>query len=303
MTSHREYSNMSLQKFNHSSNSERDVPTQTSRDYTTSYGLILIAVVIIVGNSLVLATVKSFKRRRLVSDTLIFCLSLSDLTNALTSTTLAIIFKFTLLHKSTGGTSRGLFRRLCQAQGWFIVTTQLQSVFIVTLITLERFVAVSRPFFYKTHANPPVAHRSLAALFLVSVLISSAPLLGWDQYVSFPKVAVCMFPYDGSYAILLVVIGYADMVLVSYCFLAIRVSLKKFMKRQSYFARRRGAITGPPPEMEEEENASSMSKNGAKAMEQSKRLLKVSAMVSFLFYFSWLPLMVRHVYDVYIDRS
>ena len=168
-------------------------------------------------------------------------------------------------------------------------------MFIVTLITLERFVAVSRPFFYKTHANP--------ALFLVSVLISSAPLLGWDQYVSFPKVAVCMFPYDGSYAILLVVIGYADMVLVSYCFLAIRVSLKKFMKRQSYFARRRGAITGPPPEMEEEENASSMSKNGAKAMEQSKRLLKVSAMVSFLFYFSWLPLMVRHVYDVYIDRS
>lgn len=262
---------------------------KTEGDYTTSYGLILMVIVIIVGNGLVLLTVKSFKRR-LVADIFIFSLSLSDLTNTLTSVVLAIVFKFTLLHKSYGGKSQDVFPILCQTQAWFTVTTQFQSVFTVTLISLERFVAVSRPFFYKANINPPVALRILGVLFILSVSFSSAPLLGWDEYVSQPKLALCMFRYNSSYAILVVVIGYVHLVLVSYCFLAIRVSLKKFMKRQTYFVRRRGAIAGQ--QTGDDNTSLKMTKGGEKSLEQSKRLLKVSAMVSFLFYFSWLPLIV-----------
>ena len=252
---------------------------ETEESFKTGYALVIISLAIIIGNSFVLWTVKSFARR-LVADIFISSLALLDITHTLTSILLAILFKWTSVQHNTE------FGILCKIQAWFTVTTQVQSAFIVTVINLERLTAVSRPFFYKTYVNTRRAIKTLFILLSTSIFVSSLPLIAWGNYVLLPKMSLCLFPHDSDYAILIVVIGYADMLVVSYCVLAIKISLKKFMKRQARFVARRGAI------VDLQERGVALTKTTSISIIQSQRLLKVTAMVSGLFYFSWLPLMV-----------
>ena len=254
---------------------------EAEESFKTGYALVIISLAIVFGNSFVLWTVKCFGRR-LVADIFISSLALLDITHTLTSILLAIIFKWTSVQYNEG------FGILCKIQAWFTVTTQVQSAFIVTVINLERLTAVSRPFFYKSYVNTRRAIKALIILLFISIFVSSLPLIAWGNYVLLPKMSLCLFPHDSDYAILIVVIGYADMLIVSYCVLAIKISLKKFMKRQARFVARRGAI------VDLQERGVALTKTTSISFLQSQRLLKVTAMVSGLFYFSWLPLMVSH---------
>lgn len=254
---------------------------ETEESFKTGYALVIISVAIVIGNSFVIWTVKSFGRR-LVTDIFISSLALLDITHTMTSILLAIIFKWTSVENNEE------FGILCKIQAWFTVTTQVQSAFIVTLINLERLTAVSRPFFYKSYVNNRRAIKTLIILLCISILVSSLPLIAWGNYVLLPKMSLCLFPHDSDYAILIVVIGYADMLVVSYCVLAIKISLKKFVNRQARFVARRGAI------VDLQERGVVLTKTTSISFIQSQRLLKVTAMVSGLFYFSWLPLMVSH---------
>ena len=254
---------------------------EAEESFKTGYALVIISLAIVIGNSFVLWTVKCFGRR-LVADIFISSLALLDITHTMTSILLAIIFKWTSVQYNEG------FGILCKIQAWFTVTTQVQSAFIVTVINLERLTAVSRPFFYKSYVNTRRAIKALIILLFISIFVSSLPLIAWGNYVPLPKMSLCLFPHDSDYAILIVVIGYADMLIVSYCVLAIKISLKKFMKRQARFVARRGAI------VDLQERGVALTKTTSISFLQSQRLLKVTAMVSGLFYFSWLPLMVSH---------
>ncbi len=248
-------------------------------DFKTGYVLIIISVAIVIGNFFVLWTVRSFSKR-LVTDIFICSLALLDITHTMTSILLAIIFKWTVIrHKKEFGV-------LCKIQAWFTVTTQIHSAFIVTLINLERLTAVSRPFFYKSYVNIRRAVKILIILLFVSICVSSLPLIAWGNYALLPKMALCIFSHDSDYAIFIVVIGYTDLLVVSYCFCAIKISLNKFMERQARFAARRGAI------VDLQARGVALSKTASMSFIQSQRLLKVTAMISGLFYFSWLPLMV-----------
>ena len=265
-----------------SSKTETQSKDHKEERFETGYALIIISVVIVIGNSLVLWTVKSFSRR-LVADIFISCLALLDIIHTMTSIVLAIVFKWTFLQQNKE------FGILCKIQAWFTVTTQTHSAFIVTLINLERLTAVSRPFFYKSYVNTRMAVKVLILLLFISIFVSSLPLIAWGNYVLLPKMALCMFSHDSDYAILILVIGYADLLVVSYCFMAIKVSLKKFMQRQARFVARRGAI------VDLQERGVTLTKTASHSFMQSQRMIKVTAMVSGLFYFSWLPLMVsRH---------
>ena len=213
--------------------SKMETVTQSEEEgFKTGYALIIIAVVIVIGNSFVLWTVKSFSKR-LVADIFIFSLALLDILHTLTSILLAIIFKWTFLRNKQ-------FTILCKIQAWFTVTTQTHSAFIVTLINVERLIAVGRPFFYKTYVNIRMAVKILVLLLFVSICVASLPLIVWGNYVSLPKMALCIFAHDSDYAIFILVIGYADFLVVFYCFFAIKISLKKFLERQARFAARRG---------------------------------------------------------------
>ena len=263
--------------------------TQTNeQSFKTDYALIIIAVVIVIGNSFVLWTVKSFSKR-LVADIFISSLALLDITHTMTSILLAILFKWTLLQQQEE------FTILCKIQAWFTVTTQTHSAFIVTLINVERLTAVSRPFFYKSCVNTHSAVKILILLLFVSICVASLPLIAWGNYVLLPKMALCIFAHDSDYAISILVIGYADFLIVFYCFFAIKISLKKFLERQARFAARRGAV------VDLQARGVALSKTASLSFTQSQRLLKVTAMVSGLFYFSWLPLMVSqytHKYTI-----
>ena len=263
--------------------SKTETVTQSNEEgFKTGYALIIIVVVIVIGNSFVLWTVKSFSKR-LVADIFIFSLALLDILHTLTSILLAIIFKWTFLQNKE-------FTILCKIQAWFTVTTQTQSAFIVTLINLERLTAVGRPFFYKTYVNMRMAVKILILLLFVSICVASLPLFAWGNYVLLPKMALCIFAHDSDYAIFILVIGFADFLVVFYCFFAIKISLKKFLERQARFAARRGAI------VDLKARGVALTKTASLSFIQSQRLLKVTAMVSGLFYFSWLPLMVSNYF-------
>lgn len=264
------------------SSTDTETQSQERENFKTGYALVIISVAIVIGNSLVLFTVKSFAKR-LVADIFISSLALLDIIHTITSILLAILFKWTLIKQSER------FGALCKTQAWITVTTQIHSAFIVTVINLERLTAVSRPFFYKSYVNTRRAVKTLVMLLLFSISISSLPLIAWGKYVLLPKMSLCLFYHDSDFAIIIVIIGYTDFLVVSYCFVAIKISLKKFMERQARFVARRGAIV----DLQAGGIAQKMTKSASKSFIQSQRLLKVTAMVSGLFYFSWLPLMVR----------
>ena len=255
--------------------------------FQTGYALIIVSVMIVIGNSFVLWTVKCFKKR-LVADIFICSLALLDIVHTMSSVLLAIIFKWSLIQDSKK------FEALCKTQAWFTVTTQIHSAFIVTLINLERLTAVSRPFFYKSCVTTYRAVKVVIILLFISICISSLPLIAWGNYVLLPRMSLCLFPHNGHYAIIILVIGYVDFLAVSYCVLSIKISLKKFINRQERFAARRGAI------VDLQTGGVELTKTATMSFLQSQRLLKVTAIVSGLFYFSWLPLMVS-IYKYYFN--
>ena len=245
--------------------------------------LIILEIVIVVGNTLTMLTVLRLRKRPLVVDVLIFSLSLADVMNAVSSVTIAILMRYLILH------DQEIPWLMCQAQGWCIVAFQMMSVFIISMICLDRFTATVKPFWHLQHFYTPTrAVKAVALVSFLSFLAASCPLLGWGAYHPLQWLAICLFNYRSSYAIFIAVFGYVQLGVVLFSSVAIVYSLGKFSKRQyelkaTYF-----------PKGSRNRNTECMQKlkMRTQSQRQSRQLAKIGLVVVVFFYISWLPLMV-----------
>ena len=249
--------------------------------------LIIMGVLIVVGNSLTMLTVLWLRKRCLVVDVLIFSLALVDVTNALTSVTIAVLMRLFILR------DQEFPRLLCQVQGWCVVAFEMMSVFVISMICFDRYVAIVKPFWHRSQMTCTRAVKAIIFASVLSVLAASCPLLGWDSYRQLDWLALCLFDYQSSYAIFIAIFGYVQLIFVLLSSMAIVHSLRKFSDRQ----RRLKAKHTPKMRTEAESQQTEAEHNVRKlnqSQKQSRQLAKIGMVVVVFFYMSWLPLMVSY---------
>lgn len=246
--------------------------------------LIILGVLIVVGNSLTMLTVLWLRKRCLVVDVLIFSLALVDVMNALTSVTIAVLMRLFILR------DQEFPRLLCQAQGWCIVAFEMMSVFVISMICFDRYVAIVKPFWHRSQMTCTRTVKATIFASVLSILVASCPLLGWDTYRQLDWLAICLFDYRSSYAIFIAIFGYVQLIFVFVSSMAIVHSLRKFSDRQ----RRLKAKHIPKMRMEGSRKATHSTSKPNHGQKQSRQLAKIGMIVVVFFYMSWLPLMVSY---------
>ena len=150
---------------------------------------ILLAVVILFGNSLVILSYKINKRLRTRTNAFLVSLSISDFLVGAIS--LPMWIYILIIEFSESATFNAVFRVLD-------IFAALASIYHLTAISIERYIAVSRPFYYK--CLPSFFHRSMiAAAWFVAGFLASVSFLNivlkisWISRVYSTVLFICGF--------------------------------------------------------------------------------------------------------------
>ena len=133
--------------------------------------LVTVNLVVIVGNSLVIAAVFTYRKLRTVTNTFIVSLAVSDLLLG------AVVLPFSSVNEVLGWWPFG--RVWCSA--WLAIDVWVCTASILNLcaISLDRYLAISRPFRYPTLMSPTRAKIAVAVVWTLALAICLPPLLGW----------------------------------------------------------------------------------------------------------------------------
>ena len=200
---------------NNSNNTEIDLPKTVS--------LIFIFVFSLFGNVCTVAIVSRFKQHRL-PDVLVIGLACTDLIATFIPVPMSLYSYVTLEQFAEGSVA-------CKAYGTVAQFTRYASALIVTLISLERYFAVNRPFVYRKYATPWKCIFVLIlcwifafALAVVPALVSSSTISSHDGF--------CLFDFSSSYAISIVVYAGVQFVIVLVCFVLVTANLLRVYRRR-----------------------------------------------------------------------
>ena len=252
--------------------------------------LVLTDILIIVGNIFTMLTAWKLRKKPLVVDLFIFALASVDVLNALTSVTIAAWMRF---WKNRQPEQFGRILSFCQAQAWCTIAFQMTSVFLVSLISLERCLAVSKPFLHRQKLTQKRARHALETVSLISVAVATLPLLGWDSYKPLEWLALCLYSFEGSYAAFLLAWGYSQLLVVMCSTIATIYSLGKFCHRQKMLLIARHSSYPFPSSNRTKVNRRRTTVQPNLVMRQSQQLARVCLLVVVCFYASYLPLVVR----------
>jgi len=133
--------------------------------------LVTFNLVVIVGNSFVIAAVFTHRTLRTVTNTFIVSLAVSDLLLG------AVVLPFSSVNEVLGWWPFG--RVWCSA--WLAIDVWVCTASILNLcaISLDRYLAISRPFRYPLLMSPTRAKVAVAVVWSLALAICLPPLLGW----------------------------------------------------------------------------------------------------------------------------
>lgn len=235
----------------------------------------LVILVLVAGNLLMILTLVHY-RPWSITDLLLFSLSFSDIINgAIPVHILNIVNSFYGQNVWTSG--------LCSAFIWMTFTLRMISVFTITLISAERMLMLTRPLHHHSVITIRKARLAVAGVWIAAIFIAILPFIGAGK--SGFKNGYChyqLYVLGIAYGYIIEAIGIIQLILVLACFIAIRLSSGKFIKRQSVMAAA---------------NQTGRRDSQGKAQEtagikQVKQLSKMMGIVVVLYYISWLPYLV-----------
>lgn len=154
------------------------------------FTLLISEILGVVGNTFVLIIiVRILQHRKTIPNLLIFTLALTDLIS------LPLIYTQAVISHLGGFYVGG--QTYCDLHGTSITFCKYMSMLLITLISLDRFIAMSYPFCYKDHMLYDESRKyKLAALLLLLTIafaiLSTLPLLGLSRNV---------LQYPGSYCL------------------------------------------------------------------------------------------------------
>ena len=179
--------------------------------------LILIFVLALVGNILTIAVISKFKVHK-VPDVLVIGLALTDLLATLIPVPMSI-YAYLADHRYEAGTIA------CDLYGTLAQFTRYSSALIVTLISLERYFAINRPFIYRKYATPRKFVIILIICWLLALALAIAPALDPNTPV-IPHGGICLFEFVTSYSYSILVYTGVQYVIVFVCFVLVAAVLR-----------------------------------------------------------------------------
>jgi len=169
---------------NKTSSSDVSSPFTSVRYIAPVAALVAFNLVVIVGNSLVIAAVFTYRNLRTVTNTFIVSLAVADLLLG------AVVLPFSSVNEVLGWWPFG--RVWCSA--WLAIDVWVCTASILNLcaISLDRYLAISRPFRYPLLMSPTRAKVAVAVVWTLALAICLPPLLGWRD----SDVAITKQPYN-----------------------------------------------------------------------------------------------------------
>ena len=210
--------------------------TASSNDTCESFGIVdadpdkikgltvtIILFLSLFGNICTILMLSKFKVHR-VPDVLVIGLALTDII-----TTLIPIPMSTYAYFWGVNFKQGCF--LCKFFGTVAQTTRYSSALLVTLVALERYFAVNRPFIYRKYATPRRFVYILICCWIIAFILAVIPIIG-DNTVIVTHEGFCLFDIASYYAIGILVYSAIQYVTVFLCFLLVTIELVKVYRRR-----------------------------------------------------------------------
>ena len=185
--------------------------------------LVCLIILAFVGNVLVCVTVFKSARLRTIPYMLITNLAVSDIL-------MAIVCMPVSLHVLISG-KWPFSSSVCDMHGFFIFTFGIVSQVNMSVIAVNRYFALCRPFQCKAIFTKINVLSMIAILWILPSVASVPPLVGWGYYAFHPGKALCSYPFHVNliYAMTIRILFIAfpmGLIVFSYtrCILAIKSS-------------------------------------------------------------------------------
>jgi hypothetical protein len=152
---------------------------------------IILCLIILILNSLTLITITKSKRLHNITNILIANLSLSDFLSGIAFLYPCILNLLTIyaleaydsyLYKITCNVRQ--FYYLCLAGYSPLITSMLSSIFTLTLLAIEKYMAILHPYLYERLIDDRkyLCYIVLILTWTISIIISMLPLMGWNEH-------------------------------------------------------------------------------------------------------------------------
>lgn len=192
-------------------------------DFVKTGTLVIIFFLSLIGNVCTVAVVSRFKCHKL-PDVLVIGLACTDLVATCIPVPMSLYSYITLKQFEEGTFA-------CNFYGTVAQFTRYASVIIVTLISLERYFAINRPFVYRKYATPLKCIIVLVCCWFIAFVLALAPALDKNTPITSHD-GFCLFDFSSKYAISIVVYAAVQFVIVFVCFVLVITTLIKVYHRR-----------------------------------------------------------------------
>lgn len=195
------------------------------------YSLLFLEIFIIILNSLAIIVILRFKRK-CNPDILIFSLAVADLLKAF------IPLNMTLVAYLADNGAMAQSSSSCKIFGWTAFTLNSGIMLVMTVMAIDRYVAMCWPFRYKDLLSKKRLVCTIIAAFVFSGTYSALPLVGVGRIQSYHSGSFCHFDFDSTkplnkgYNIFVLVLGISMLVVVIFCYTRAMLSVRGLIKRQ-----------------------------------------------------------------------
>ena len=130
----------------------------------------------VLGNLLVLAAVFYDSRLRTVTNYFVACLAVSDILVACLSGTIRLLTYFEIRRNDLEGI--GILNiHVCRFWNWIDIFCEAASIYTLTIISIDRYFKISRPFVYRERMTKTVAITTIVAIWALAALLASLGLV------------------------------------------------------------------------------------------------------------------------------
>ena len=191
--------------------------------YDKGVSILVIFIIALIGNIGTIIILSKFKVHK-VPDVLVSGLALNDLFTNLVPIPMSMFAYFKGINYLEGSF-------LCRFFGFSAQFSRYSSALIVTLVSLERYYAVNRPFIYRKYATPKKFVFIICGCWLIALALAIGPVVENNTIIS-QHDGFCLFDLSSYYAI--VVLGFAGIqyVTVLVCFILVSITLLKVQRRR-----------------------------------------------------------------------
>ena len=279
-----ERADVSTTAFTSRGTSENEEVTSLS---PVAIGLILEAGILAValGNLLVLLSLR-FQKHWLITDILLLSLSAADFVGGAFSLQIVIFMNYFLQQKWTAFNC-----------GFYIVVVnslRFASAGTVTLMAIDRAFLILKPLKYHTTITTSRIKKLVVFTWVSAILFASLPFMGVGK--SGYEDGKCFYhltDLGNTYSILILTASFLLLTSVLVCYFAIKYSSTKFIKRQTRMdIKNKSAGTDPTRGSGPEVRPKERRKSNPSGVREIQRLSRMMAVVVFLYYISWLPVLV-----------